>query len=219
MKQGRWILWGSPFCSGHDGADLILFPKHLAIIDKACRIDRVIPQLDQQLIPAAQIDSINTLFSSNNLSVDNLQFNGYLQNDIQVPGVHRQMVTANLFFHGLPLFDFHDAFTFDDGVLINILQYPGFPSSNDTSGHQTLSFLRSSFIKYAMPSSPDNYANTCLSATLGYLDIGYIPKNTLPFGTPIKVWQITPSNATYPIVYVKDDDSTAWNMPTNRVGP
>jgi hypothetical protein len=210
MKKCRLILIGTLITAALM-AQILSCSKHQTVMDNGC-IDRVIPGSGQTL-PAIQLDSIDALFSNNNLSTANLQFDKYYVDDHQVPGVHRQLVTAIIFFNGLPLFDFDDFFEFDDGIMTDSQLYSGSPSLNDTSSHQTLSFLRSAFIKYAVQSSPDQFANTCLSATLGYLDHAEIPKNVLPFGTPIKVWRITPANADYPTVYVKDDDSTAWGPP------
>lgn len=187
--------------------------KHQTSSDNAC-IQRIIPDRGQPRLPVAQIDAIDSLFINNNISTAHLQFNTYIPNTNTDPAVvPQELVVANIFINGLPLFNYDDVFTFNAGILDSALLYPGTPSTNDATGHQTLSFLRTAFLKYAVASSPDQYANICLSATLGYIDASWLPGNVLSWGTPIKAWKITPSNSDFPLVFVKDDDSTGWAPP------
>ena len=102
----------------------------------------------------------------------------------------------------------------------------GVPPNNDTTGHQTLTYLRSAFLQHVSEAviywplpdskptvpSPAAYEDTCLSATLGYIDQSYIPGNTFALGHLIKIWLVTPSNSNYPAVFVRDDNGQGWGQ-------
>jgi len=193
--------------------------------DNAC-IERVIPQYTQTALTSGQIDSIKTLFGKNNMSTNQLQFIEYIPDIYTDTGMTPQaQVTANLFLNGLPVFNYNEVFVFNGGVFDTAYLYTGTPLTNDTTGHQTLAYLRSSFLKHVSESvtyspiskpfvpSPNSYTGSCMVATMGYVDAVYAPGNTIPWGTLIKVWAVTPLNSGYPCVYVRDDNGVGWGVP------
>jgi hypothetical protein len=196
-----------------------------ATTDNDC-IARSIPRYIETGLTDSQLDSINNLFGKNNLSTSQLQFYHFTSNIYSDPTKPpTSQVCANLFLNDLPVFRLNEVFLFSNGVLDTSYLYTGTPLSNDTTGHQSLTTLRKTFLSHVseaityspvskpfVPSS-SAYLNVCLVATLGYIDVSYLPGNTKPWGTLIKVWSIKPSDNFYPSVYVKDEDGSAWGSP------
>jgi hypothetical protein len=189
------------------------------------------PIIEVDPITEGQIDTIKTLFTNNNLPFDQYQFVYYIY-DIYVPGpgdTIQTQVTANPFLNGLPVFLDQQVFNFDNGVFSPSSSYltVEVAASNDTTGHQSLSYLRGAFLQYVSEAiiaggasnskpfvpSPAAYRDTCLSATLGYIDQSYIPGNPYSLGHLIKIWQVTPLNSNYPSVFVRDDNGQGWGEP------
>ena len=195
--------------------------------DSGC-ITRVIPVLTDTLLPLGKLDSINTLFQQNNLSTANLQFysfQDYMVNDSTYDGIQVQIV-ATQFFHSLPLFSVagDKLFQFDNGKLQPPLPhywngYDGPAPDADTSGHQTLSTLRSAFLEriaeYVNPGGPNrpdstNYHDSCLVAKLGYIDASWAPGSTTrPNTALVKVWKVS-TLSIGPSVYVQDNNALSW---------
>jgi hypothetical protein len=197
------------------------------VADNGC-ISIAVAQASQTSLSASQIQSIDSLFQANNMSTDGLQFIEYIPDiysDTTKPP-HEQ-VAANLFLNGLPVFHYTEAFDFNNGVFDTSALYTGAPANNNADGHQSLTSLRTDFLDHvseskieggvlnATPFTPSasTYVDTCLAATLGYVDATAVPGNTLPYGNLVKVWSITPSHGTYPCVYVEDDNGLAWGVP------
>jgi hypothetical protein len=194
------------------------------IPDNKC-IDRVVARPGQTSLSAGQLDSIHILFSQNNIKDSQLQFFAF-RPDINTDSTlaPQAQVSAILFINGLPVFNKAEVYMFNAGIFDTAYLYTGAPLTNDSSGHLSLPSLRSIFLKFvaqtiktyssaALPpifSSADNFNDTCLSATLGYMDAFYVPGGNQPTGTLIKVWKITPSDNGFPVLYVEDDDGSAW---------
>lgn len=189
-------------------------------------IERVTPQSNETTLTNGQIDSITILFRKKNISANHLQFIEYTPDIYSDPlKVPQAQVWANLFLNGLPVFRYNEVFVFNNGIFDTAYLYTGTPLSHDTSGQQSLTYLRTSFLKHVSESitySPlgkpfvpasNTYLDSCLVATLGYVDAVNIPGNSSPWGTLIKVWSITPLNSGNPCVYVKDDNGLAWGVP------
>jgi hypothetical protein len=197
--------------------------KMATVADSGC-IARVVPTTEQTPLRTTQVDSIRTLFAQNNLQPGQLQFIEFIPDVYSDSTITPQaQVWANLFLNGLPVFQYNEVFVFNGGIFDTAYLYTGTPANNDTTGHRTLSSLRSSFmqhvaeaitywplnIKPTIPSAK-TYTDSCLVAKLGYLDVTYIPGNTAQAGTLIKVWQVTPLSTIFPCVYVRDDNGMAW---------
>ena len=189
-------------------------------------IERLMPKYTESTLTGNQIDSIKALFSKNNLSIDQLLFTQFIPNIYSDPNMISQaQVTANLFLNGLPVFNYNEVFIFNNSIFDTAYLYTGTASSNDTTGHQTLSYLRSAFFKHVSESviyspvgkpfvpSSNTYLDSCLAVTLGYVDAVYFPGNTNPWGTLKKVWMIKPVHSGYPSVFVEDDSGLAWGVP------
>jgi hypothetical protein len=178
-------------------------------------------------ITAGQIDTIKTLFANNNLPFDQYQFLFY--NEVPWhPDSIQQQVTANPFLNGLPIFNDGQVFNFFNGIYSASSSYLTVEAAvnSDTTGHQSLSYLRSAFFQYLSEAtitggaadskpvapSPAAYKDTCLWATLGYIDQSYIPGNSFSLGHVIKIWQVTPANSNYPTIYVRDDNGQGWGV-------
>jgi hypothetical protein len=189
-------------------------------------IVRVIPLYTETTLTEYQINSIKLLFSKNNMSINGLQFTQFISDGGgNLPMITQTQVTANLFLNDLPVFYYNELFIFNNGIFDTAYLYTGTPLTNDITGHQTLSNLQSSFLKHVSESitylpigppfvpSSSTYSDSCLVATLGYIDAVYIPGHTLPWGNLIKVWSVTTLHNSYPTVYVEDDNGLAWGMP------
>jgi hypothetical protein len=204
--------------------------KHSAS-DNHC-ITREVPKMTDQGVSGPALDSIYNLFASNNLSTDNLQFQawvGYTTSNPTYSGPQEQ-VWATQFFNGLPVFREDENFVFNAGKYQPGNKYNGYTGpapGADSSGNQGLPGLRSAFLDHvsqsigaggprnARPFIPSRlaYMDSCLIATLGYLDAGMVPgKSPLLETALIKVWKVTPLNGQYPLVYVEDDNGLAWGV-------
>ncbi len=175
------------------------------------------------LLPQSTLDSINTLFTKNNLSEAGLQFTFLSPDTVQSPvytGVQYQ-VSANVFLNGLPAFNQSAWFNFDStGVYMPLNSGPFTGSApNDTTGHRSLESLRQIFLnnyklcttaggaansKPSHPTAP--YQDTCLAALLGYMQ----PPGTTWF---TKVWMVSAAdNHGYPAVFISDSSGQAWPL-------
>ena len=135
-------------------------------------------------ITQAQIDTIHTLFTNNNLPFNQYQFVGYVSYQYSNDTIQTQ-VDANPFLNGLPIYGGGEVFIFFNGSYSASSSYlnlsPEIPTNNDTTGNQSLPNLRSAFLKYVPEATitgpminakpiaplPSAYLDTCLSATLG----------------------------------------------------
>jgi hypothetical protein len=212
-------------------AFLALLPsctRHSTIVPNGC-ISRVVPNYTINTLSAGANDSIQALFAANNLSTNDLQFVIFSPQMVfgTPPNSSPAQVSAVPFINGLPVFT-DDFFTFDNGILKTTFLYQGKPQNNDSTGHQSLSLLQIDFLVHvsqvtigggalnSVPTrlSPATYRDSCLLATLGYLDASQVPGNSAPWGeTLIKVWKVTPLNGNFPTVYVEDDNGLAWGEP------
>ncbi len=189
------------------------------------------PIIEVDPITEGQIDTIKTLFTNNNLPFDEYQYVSYLYDIYVVPpgDTIQTQVTANPFLNGLPIFYDEQVFIFFNGVFSASSSYLSVEvaASSDTTGHRSLSYLRSAFLQHvseatinggaadAKPFVPSAaaYTDTCLSATLGYIDLSFIPGNSYSPGHVIKIWQVTALNSNYPVVFVRDDNGQGWGEP------
>jgi hypothetical protein len=186
------------------------------------------PIFDADPITEGQIDTIKILFANNNLAFYQYQYVYYIYNTLLGDSIQTQ-VTANPFLNGLPIFYDQQVFNFDNGVFSPSTSYltVEVAASSDTTGHRSLSYLRSAFLQHvseatisggaadAKPFVPSAsaYTDTCLSATLGYIDLSFIPGNSYSPGHVIKIWQVTALNSNYPAVFVRDDNGQGWGEP------
>lgn len=187
-----------------------------------------LPVINLDPITSGEIDTIKTLFTNNNLLFGQYQFVSYYSYQYSSDSIQTQ-VTANPFINGLPVFNDGQIFIFFNGTYSASSSYltSEVPANNDNTGHQTLSYLRNAFLKYVSEAtitganlnanttvpSPASYMHTCLSATLGYIDLSFIPGNPFSLGHLIKVWMVTPLNGNYPTVFVRDDNGIGWGVP------
>ena len=183
------------------------------------------PVIDVDPITEGQIDTIKTLFTNNNLPFDQYQYVYYSYISWSADSIQQQ-VTGNPFLNGLPIFSDQQVFNFFNGVFSASTSYltVEVAASNDSTGHQTLSYLRDAFLQHvseatiswplanSKPTVPSAaaYRDTCLSATLGYIDQTSIPGNSYSPGHVIKIWLVTPLNSNYPAVFVRDDNGQGW---------
>lgn len=207
--------------------------------ETAC-ITRLSPKVSDYGISGAKLDSVYALFSANNLSTANLEFESWGSGTVVNvnPGAYsgyQEQVLAIQFFNGLPVFASEVFFIFNAGRFQPGGIYDGYTGpapSSDTSGHQTFPGLKKAFLaklsqsymaggaQNAKPFVPSasTYINSCLDVTLGYLDASMVPGSATGSEKKlVKVWRVTPSNSTsityYPVVYVEDDNGIAWGMP------
>jgi hypothetical protein len=179
----------------------------------------MVPKATDPLLSPAILDSINTLFQANHLSTDNLQFL-YWSYEVLNGAGNVRVVLANAFLNGLPFFDVESGYAFLHDTLINHWEYPYALANNDTTSHQSLATLRQDFIdkatvlmnSFADPVAPFNYADSCLTATLGYMPASWLPTLGFPSNDSIlvKVWVVQQVNITFPEVYVQDNNGAAW---------
>lgn len=189
-------------------------------------------------ISAAQLYTIDSLFSKNNLDPSTYQFISLSTGTISTPaysGLIYQVV-ANLFINDLPLSQTTIIFNFDNnGIFLppTIGGYMGTPPDKDTTTHQTLGSLRQNFLnnykkctieggaanaQVSHPTAP--YQDTCLSAQLEYVDAS-LQNTGIPYGTQlVKAWLVCPTDVRifhifwipYPSVTVIDN--TGLPIPT-----
>ncbi len=205
--------------------------KHAQFISGNNCITRVVPRVTDYNVSGPALDSIFALFQSNNLSTANLQFQSWSPDTIISPaysGVQEQ-VMAFQFFNGLPVFQEDDFFIFNAGKYQpgTVYGYYGPTPNADTTGRLLLPAIQNAFLAHVSESvmeggpvnskpfipSESSFADSCLLATLGYIDAGIIPGSTTPMETAlVKVWKITPLNGFYPLVFVRDDNGLAWGV-------
>lgn len=185
------------------------------------------PIIEVDPITEGQIDTIKTLFTNNNLPFNQYQFLYYSVELLLVDSIQVQAI-ANPFVNGLPVFEDQQVFNFINGVFSPSRSYltVEVAANDDTTGHQSLSYLRGAFLQHVSEAtisggaansrpfvpSPAAYIDTCLSATLGYIDQSMIPGNPYSLGHLIKIWLVTPLNSNYPSVYVRDDNGQGWGQ-------
>jgi hypothetical protein len=205
-------------------------------------ITRLSPKVSDYGVSGADLDSIYALFSANNLSTADLQFQTWQTDTVMNvdPGAYngyQEQVNANQFFNGLPVFADGKFFIFNAGKFQPGGIYDGYTGpapTGDTIGHQALPALREDFLSHVAQSyvaggAPSNsqpfipsastYVTACFDVTLGYLDAAMVPENPAAYGKElIKVWKVVPSKSSsftyYPLVYVEDDNGLAWGVPT-----
>jgi hypothetical protein len=187
-------------------------------------------------VSASQLDSINALFSLNGLSTAGLQFYFFLVDTVALPGYTgtQEEAAAYLFYNGLPVFDGSATYIFDTGIFQQAASfaYHGAAPGPDTTSHQTLEDLRTTWLTHyqqdtifggalnSRPTAPGTaYRDSCLVAELGYIDAATFSNGTVPYGASlVKVWKVSPSsNNNYPIVYVQD--STGICIPVKEFLP
>ena len=219
-------------------ATLFIVPschKHSSPPDNGC-ITRIIPKVTDYQVSGPQLDSIFAFFRSNNLSTANLQFDSWGSDSIVSPSYSgwQEQVSATPFYNYLPTFTQDAYFFFHAGIYQASISQDGFagqPPVTDSAAHQTLAGLRSAFLKHANeshivggpliinpppPPPPKNYSDSCLQATLGYLDAEEIPGSTTGYNHAlVKVWKITLLNGFFPLVYVEDDNGLGWGVVLN----
>lgn len=202
-------------------------------------VTRTYPKVSDYFVSGAYLDSIFALFSANNLSTANLQFNSWSTDTTTniyptAYSGYQEQVLAIQFFNGLPVFAEDEFFTFNAGKFQPGGMFDGYTGpapSADTIGHQTFLNLRNAFLAHVSQSylqggpnstrftpSASTYINSCLSTTLGYLDASMVPGNTIASEKAlVKVWRIIPSTdpsiTYYPLIYVEDDNGNAWGVP------
>ncbi|GGB17725.1 hypothetical protein [Puia dinghuensis] len=185
-----------------------------------------------------QLDTIQSLFRANGLSMDNLQFTWYSGDTVVDSGFHLfvQYADASPVLNGLPVFSSYRYWAFRNGVFYrpnsNTAPFP--PTSGDTTTHQTLLGLRSLFFKiyeaalFSLQNTAPHlrrpgyyYRDSCLFAQLGYIDASSQPGSATAYGTQLlKVWEIVPQQEALPgitgvhtlapTVYVIDSSGTGW---------
>ena len=194
--------------------------------DNGC-ISRVQPASTDHLLSSGALDSIHTLFQENNLSEAGLQFYLYQSTTYaDSAGLRKDTAYANLFVNGLPAFYTWRSFPFRNRLLQPREPWnegsPGFPTNhNDTTGHQTLANLRGAFLRlttkfsagYPSTSYPV-FGDSCLVATLGYIDASNLPGSTyLAQQLLVKVWVVTTPYVPVPVVIVIDSSGAASMLP------
>ena len=190
--------------------------------DNGC-ITRVSPQ------PSGFQDSALFLFQANHLSTSASRFELFQSGYVGSPSYSgwEQTITVTPYFNGLPC-SFEEYLFFYNGVYepgISVNLYTGALPGPDISTHQDLAFLRAAFLAHEAESytiggfagsTPDIhpasfYADSCLNATLTYMDAGLIPGSSVaPGSTLTKVWTVYTHNGSLPVVYVEDATGLAW---------
>lgn len=171
--------------------------------DTGC-IERVDIPSSAVLLSAADQAAALSLFQQNNITKGSLQFYRYdvdNNNYGNMPGPY-QYVWANQYFNNLQLFNGTVTFAFRQGVA---LSYNGtmFTGINlDTVPHLSLIDVRAVFLNAANSAA---LKNACLNAQFGYFDLSNGSGSPSP--NFVKAWKVTIKNQTYPILYLRDDNS------------
>lgn len=196
--------------------------------DNGC-ITRVSPRPSESYLTGALEDTALALFQANNLSTSASQFANFQSGYVASPAYSgwQQSLTVIPYFNGLPC-SFEAYLFFYNGVYQPSLSenlYTGALPGPDISAHQDLAFLRAAFLAHEtesytiggfVGSTPDIhpasfYADSCLNATLTYMDAGQIPGSSVaPGSTLTKVWVVSTNNSSLPVVYVEDATGFAW---------
>jgi len=193
-------------------------------------ISRIYPQPGANSLSGSDLDSAQTLFRANNLSLAEVDLDFFSFGEVQSPSYSGEeaQITAMPFVNGLPVFQ-TEYLTFYAGKYIDSLSedvYNGPAPNTDMTVHQTLDALRSLFLLHAAqsytiggpatttpPPAPKSYLDSCLLATLGYLDASEIPGSKTPAGQAlVKVWQVTGLQGGLPTVYITDSGGVAWGV-------
>lgn len=160
-------------------------------------------------ISSAQLDSVNNLFSKNNLTTTGLQF--ISMTTFSAGPTHIQ-VDARQFVNGLLALYEDEIFDFDNtGTLIYPIQggYTGAAPDKDTTTHQSLESLRQAFLnnyknctiqggpinsKPYHPTAP--YQDTCLVAQLVYVDSATGQTGVAYGADLVEAWLVYPADMT-----------------------
>jgi hypothetical protein len=191
-------------------------------------ITRVIPS-QASTVSAAQLDSIDALFSLNGLSTAGLQFTYFdVYNEIAINA------DGYLFYNGLPVFNNYEVFAFKAGIFVpaSSVIYNGPAPGPDTSSHQTLEDLRAIYLAHYQQDTifpafmrPESvpgvgYRDSCLVAELGYVEPALISNEDITTSAStslVKAWQVSPLSGGYPMVYILD--STGVCVPVQVILP
>jgi hypothetical protein len=204
--------------------------KHNETASIVC-INRVMPAVNNFGVSGAALDSINQLFSANNLSTANLQFHSITTSAVVSPsfsGVQEQVLTTQ-YFNGLPVFQDDRFFIFNAGVYQSNYYSGGFtgtPPGPDTAARLSMTDLRTAFLNHvsesvleggavnSVPRPPQgNFKDSCLNVTLGYLDAAIIPGYVGNYNVSlVRTWKITTANTSFPLVFVDDETGKAWGL-------
>ena len=214
--------------------ELVACSRHGSDVGNNC-ITRYTPDENTPLLPQSALDTIDGFFTYNNMPASGLQFTSILYDAVYNASQNnspQDQVTANLYLNGLLVFQGQEYFDFDSTGAFQppaVGGWQGPQPAKDTTTRLDLETLRQTFLKnYKLcavvggafntkPSHPTApYADTCLSAQLGYMDAHAIYTN-IPYGQQlIKVWLVcsstsraNPPYAAYPAVFVADSTGAA----------
>lgn len=173
-------------------------------------IEFVFSNPDTKLLSSSELSEIHSLFESNNLDYENLQFFEY---KIDKDGAKH--IFTHQFANGLKVFYGSDAYHFNkDNVFLfgEFHNYKGLINL-DTKPKQKMNKIASLFAKEIQgdsflvnSNSADELLNGCFECEFGYYNLNSGQSYTSPKFA--KVWYVHPKGSEYPYAYVNDDDAT-----------
>lgn len=162
-----------------------------------------------QQVSGTDDDTVQMLMRSNNLSVNNKQFLTYIsynEPNSQNQPVKFQVVTADQFSNGLPIFSSYLFYTFENGLLSSLEGKIYGKVNLDTRPSLALSAVRQLFINEAINKQgvSSAYKDSCYVAQFGYYDLNITSADTS--ANFVKAWEVRPKNSQYPRCYIRDDN-------------
>lgn len=165
---------------------------------------------DAKLLSSSELSEIHSLFESNNLDYENLQFFEY---KIDKDGAKH--IFTHQFANGLKVFYGSDGYHFSKNNVFlfgEFHNYKGLINLN-TKPRQKMDKIASLLAKeiqndsfFTSTNKVDSLVNGCLECEFGYYNLN----SGQSYASPkfVKAWYIHPKGMEYPHAYVNDDDAT-----------
>lgn len=197
------ILLCASACSKKDADALTIFGK-------GC-VEQLIVKQDAHQVSAIDYAKVVRLFQQNNISLRDLLFLQYSEENLTVNGVisHYTHIKAAQYSNGLSFFYGEVAYHFKEGSFY-FLSGNKLVTSVSPTANLSLVTVRSLFFKEFMEYNKQysyykaaDFADKCVTAELGYYNVNATT-------TPIKIvraWRVTPKGQDYPVAYINDENS------------
>ncbi len=179
--------------------------------DPGC-IDRIYIPADAHALSAADLNTVNTLFNSNNIDHRDYRFYQYVHDTFQTlfppfTAYDQKLIKVDQYTNGLHIFNRQINYIFFDDQLHYVAGSRTSGTNPDTQTHLTLPQLRGLFLQ-EIRKHGDNYMfnDSCVKAEFGYYNLTAGGNDTTEHLT--KAWHLTPGNASYPEAYYKDENGS-----------
>lgn len=172
--------------------------------DHGC-IERLYLPVTAHAVSSSDVNTINELFSTNQIANGNLRYFGYIHDSLQTQyppykKYEMQVAQVDQYANGLRIFLRRMSYSFLDHKFSSVSGEITKGTTLDTTHQLTLPQLRGLFLA-SLQQDPlaAEYKDSCFKAEFGYYNL-----NTGISYTPevlVKAWRVTPRNSVYPSEY------------------